>query len=372
MRRLVVIALALLLGSSCVVVRRARSYPEAEITTVEWYRPLESVPGRPAPPLQKTTDVPSDALEAMRAWAEARETTALVVLHEGELAYEWYAPGHSATSTTNAMSMTKTLIGLLVGAAIADGSIGSVDDAIGGYVPELARDRRGEITIRELLEMRSGLRRDERLKLGSDLVSLYLGPRIEESLLQIPSERLPGYAYDYNNANTQLLALVLERATGRRLAEYLSDRLWRPIGAGNASVWLDRPNGTAHAFCCVFATARDWARVGQLMLDDGRVGVTTVIPAEHVRRMTLPSPLNPDYGWHVWRAENGPGSTRAEDRSEPFLDDSIFWLDGRGTQRVYVVPRERLVIVRVGEEPPDWDEAMLPNTLVRALREPAR
>jgi CubicO group peptidase (beta-lactamase class C family) len=135
-------------------------------------------------------------------------------------------------------------------------------------------------------------------------------------------------------------------------------------------VYLDREGGEAHGFCCFFATARDWARVGQLFLDDGRVGVTQVVPDDWLDHMTLPSKNNLDYGWQIWRAEDGPGSTARKERKEDFVDPRTFWLAGRGDQKVYVLPDEDAVIVRIGEEPEDWDDSVLPNLLARALKPP--
>lgn len=371
MRRSLLLLAVLVTAASCTTVRRARSYPTArEITAADWYQPQEAVSGRSGATLP--TSAPEEAVDAdtatrVIAWAAERGSTGLVVLRDGEIALEWYADGFDASSRINGMSMTKTLVALAVGTAIADGSIASVDDPVSKYVPELAGDKREHITIRHLLEMSSGLRNDDEARLGSDLVKMYLGTHVTEAVLEIPAEKMPGNTFDYNNANSQLLALALERATGRRWADLLSERIWRPIGASEAAVWLDRRNGDAKAFCCLLAAPRDWARVGQLMLDEGRVGATQVVPRDYVVRMTLPSPNNPDYGWQIWRAENGPGSTISKQRTEPIADARAFWLSGRGEQRVYVLPEERLVIVRVGEAPSSWDDAYLPNTLHRAF-----
>src|SRR5262249_42757913 len=136
----------------------------------------------------------------------------------------------------------------------------------------------------------------------------------------------PGSRFDYHSINTQALSIILERATGRRYADYLSEKVWQPLGASDASVWLDGPGGEAKTFCCLFATARDWARVGLLILHEGRVGGRQVVPAEWVRRMLTPSANEPDYGYHIWLGRHG---VRREDRDEEFLADDVVYVDGK-------------------------------------------
>lgn len=371
MHRLAIVAILASLSVGCTAMHRARTYPkDAEITTVSWYRPTQVVPGRDTGAFPKADHpaVSADALEAVRKYCADRHTTGLLVLHDGKTELEWYADGFDATSTTNSMSMAKTVVALLFGILEEEGRFPSVDKPIAATFPEFARDEgRKYITWRDLLEMSSGLRNDEELKRGSDLVKMHLGTDIPGTVLAIPAIEPSGLHFDYNNADAQLIGMAIERTTGQPLARVLSDRLWRPMGASDATLWLDHPDGTPHAYCCLFATARDWGHVGQLMLDGGRVGGTTVVPRDWVTRMTLPSRANPDYGWFLWRADDGPSSERAKERSERLLDAAMFWLDGRGTQRVYVMPAERLVVVRVGEAPPDWDDAFVPNTLIRGM-----
>lgn len=360
--------LPLLLLAGCTVLVRAKTYPSTdEITNAGWYRPKAAVAGRPSPLPEADPGTLAPALEKARSYAADRKTTGWVVLRDGAIVDEWYAPGFGRSSVTNSQSMAKTIAALLVGRAIADGRIGSVDEAVSTWIPEWT-DKRGDITVRQLLEMTSGLRNDQRPVLGSDLVRMHLGTHADTAALAVPSVAPSGYEFDYNNVNTEIVAIVLSRAYGQPYAELVSERLWRPLGASDAAYWLDRKGGFPKAYCCLFATARDWARVGQLILDGGKVGPMQVIPEPWIQRMSLPSPHNPDYGLHLWRAEDGPGSKRREDRKSPLPDRAMVWLDGRKGQKVYVMPHSRLVIVRVGEEPPDWDDAVIPNLLASAPR----
>jgi CubicO group peptidase (beta-lactamase class C family) len=256
------------------------------------------------------------------------------------------------------MSLSKTALALLVGIALADGALRSLDDPLSRYLAEWSQDARGRVTLRHLLEMSSGL--------GDSIAGVHLGDHVEDALLSRAAERPPGEVFAYNSANSQLLALVLERATSRPYAELLSEKLWRPLQAREARVWLDAPGGHAKAYCCLFATARDWLRVGLLMQARGRWAGRQVVPEAWVQAMLTPSALEPSYGMHVWLGYSRPPS-RESDWSEPFLATDTFMLLGAAEQRVYVLPSRELVIVRLGHEAPDWDDPVLPNLLVRAL-----
>jgi CubicO group peptidase (beta-lactamase class C family) len=291
-------------------------------------------------------------------------------MHRDRLVVEQYWQGHQASDPINSMSMVKTLLALMIGVAIDEGRIGSIQDSVGTYIAEWADDPRGSITLADLLYMQSGLVNDSRTDtLRSDLVKLYGGSDAQKLALSLPLERPPGEAFDYSNFNSQILSVVLERATGVAFGDYLSSRLWQPLGAGDGFLWLDRPNGNAKPFCCFFATAQDWVRLGQMLLHGGNVGKTQVIPSGWIEQMLQPSPLEPTFGLHIWlkaRTSDYPQVNLAS--SAPFLAPDTFYLDGRHHQRVYIIPSEELVIVRIGEEPPAWDDAVIVNAILGGLR----
>ncbi len=356
---------------------RSLSYPDRPITTANWYRPQYPVPGQPTPPpwigvepTGETGELSPEVLEEVAAFAEAQNSVALLVLHRDRLVFERYWQGHGPDSPVNGMSMTKNLLGLMMGVALAEGQITSLSDRVGTYLPEWADDPRGDITLEDLLYMQSGLRNDDRTDtLNSDLVKLYGGSNLRRVSLSIPQVKPPGQGYEYNNVNSQLLAFVLESATGESFGSYLSSRLWQPLGAEDAFLWMDRPGGSAKAFCCFFATAPDWLRVGHLFLRQGRVGAKQVVPADWIDQMRQESPLEPTFGMHLWIKARTPDYPQVRSAaSVPFLAPDTFYLDGRHHQKVYVIPSYDLVIVRLGEEPPAWDDAVIPNTLVQTLR----
>lgn len=345
-----------------VVDRTGKSQPQETVPGVE----RDDIASAPADTIDPA------GLELAEAYAGQTQSVALLVYHRGALRHEKYWPGYDANFVTDTFSAHKTVLGLLVGAAIADGLIGSVDDPVAKYLPEFAQRGRQAITIRHLLQMRSGLEIPRfgtwtswRITLGSDLpeVILSLGP-------STPA----GSEFQYANANAQLLGLVLEKASGQRYAQYLSGRLWSRLGAPPAAVWLDREGGTPRTFCCLYASARAWLRVGRLIMSGGRVGEDQVVPADWIRDMTTPSPANPNYGYQVWLGSPPGTERRYHDwtvkafHSEPFAAQDMIFIDGFGGQRVYIVPSQELIIVRTGRALPDWDDARIPNAILRAIR----
>jgi CubicO group peptidase (beta-lactamase class C family) len=179
----------------------------------------------------------------------------------------------------------------------------------------------------------------------------------------------PGAVFEYNNVNPQLLLALLEAATGMAYEDYLARHLWSRIAEAPAALWMDRAGGTPHGYCCMIATARDWLRLGMVLLGEG-----DVLPDARRAALLAPSVANPAYGQLIWRGSPwqpvrtyrpaGPFGVR---HSAPYLADDTFFFDGYGGQRVYIVPSRRLVIVRTGAEIADWDDAALANTVMAAL-----
>jgi len=350
----------------------------SEPAAVQDSQPQERVPGRPRDDIAIGAQVTIDprGLALAERYADKMRSVALLVFHRGALRYERYWPGFDAATLTNPNSMHKGVLALVVGAAVADGYIGSVDEPASRWIREWQVDARRDITVRELLQMSSGLEvpvfgtwKSSRILFGSDLQAGVLGLGVEAA---------HGGGFQYNNASSQVLVMLLERATGKRYAQYLSERIWQPIGASDAALWMDRVGGQPRGFCCLFATARDWLRIGRLILDRGRVGDARVLPAAWIDAMVTRSLRNPNFGMNVWLG-SPQGTERTYNRyttrakasafhSAPFAASDIIYLDGFGGQRVYIVPSLELVIVRTGVSSTEWDDAILPNALIGAVR----
>lgn len=357
-------------------------------TPAEGLTPFEVVDGGgtlvipPAPPDVRT--ITPEALDAAVAYAKEFNSYALIVVHTGQVQLEWYAEGRTADQLTESQSMHKTLMGLFIGTAIEEGDIGSVDDPVRKYIEEWQDDPRGDVTLKNLLQMSSGY---GQYRFGLDPFSgdlnwLYSGDSVTP-LLNLPlADWEQGTRYEYNNLNSELLGVILERATGKRYAAYLEEKLWQPMGGERAQIWLDREGGSAHTSCCLAATAMDWARIGVMLLNKGVINGTRVVSKDWINEMITPSPSADHYGYQIWLGYGDPpfppesGST-APIASEPYVARDTFLTWGRGQQHVWVSPSLDLVVVRIGPAlgrnpiKPGFDVPRIPNLIARGIIAPS-
>jgi len=264
--------------------------------------------------------------------------------------------------------MAKSLIGLLVGLARADGRIASLDDPVSRYASELAGTAWNGISIRDVLRMSSGVSwaaDEDTRRHVTDL--LYRDRTLVASLAGFTGRSFaPGSRFQYNNANTSVLALVLARVYGRPPSEVFSERIWSRIGAEHDAYWLSDVEGIDVGLAYFNATARDYAKLGQLLLDDGVAGGERVVPADWLHEQTGGSarscPFAPNcisrkwgYGYQTWLLPDGMG---------PF-----FW--GKYGQFIIVLPRARAVIVQtaVSSARPSFSDDLL--EIVRAVHSEA-
>lgn len=321
--------------------------------------------------------ITSPALSAAQDYAVQMQSYSFLVWQGGSLKHVEYFDPFGPTLRSESASMHKSVLALAVGAAIDRGYVGSVDEKVSKYIPEWQDDPRGEILIRELLQMTSGL---APLSSEGGIESpafnfVFNGASVRSTILNLPLDHEPGTVFHYANAVSQLLALVIETATGTPYADFLSETVWQPISASDALVWNNEPDGFPRAYTALLATAEDWLRVGLLIKDYGRFNGEQVISQDYVEAMTQGSSANPDYGYQVWLGETFEAARFYNDAktgfaviaSDPFLVDDMIYLDGFGGQRVYVSRSLDLVIVRMGESRPDWDDTRLPNLVIEAL-----
>lgn len=321
-------------------------------------------------------------LQAVEEYAARFDSRALIVVHKGKIQSEWYAEGWDQSSLTQSQSMHKSLMALLIGVAIEDGIVGSIHDPVARYIPQWEDDPRGDITLNELLTMSSGLAQYKFTlnPFTDDFRWLYSGDS-QAAVLRTPLANWnPGTKFDYNNINSELLGTVLENASGQRYTDYLEEKLWQHLGGDDARVWIDSEFGNAFTSCCLMATARDWARIGLLMLNRGRINDQRVVTGGWIDRMVAPNSVSDYYGLQVWLGYEAEVNPRAAavpsyQRTEAFLAPDVYYFSGRGAQRVYVVPSEELVIVRLGPAlgprplRGGWDNAYLVNAVIRGMAE---
>jgi CubicO group peptidase (beta-lactamase class C family) len=353
-------ALGAVIASEWTYIRRIRHFQKNLPAPPEWFEPKEIVRGavvaRALPRSSaETAGISTNALQQAAAKAISGNAKAFLILKNGAIVSEYYGPDHRPERWTDSASMAKTVTALLVGIAIFEGRIKSVDEAAANYLPSWGKDGRNKITIKNLLQMHSGLRpQGEYDDPFSDACYLALGTDATYVVENLPSVEAPGARYDYNNVNYQALGIILQRATGKRFAEYLSEKLWQPLGNQEAALWLDKPNGEPRTFGYLFATAEDWARLGQMILDGGKVDGKQLVPAKWIEFMSTPSPTEATYGAGIYTGVDDP-------EDPPFAYKGILALNGKDKQRVYILPGEKIVIVRVGSRAKPWNDSYFPN-----------
>jgi CubicO group peptidase (beta-lactamase class C family) len=328
------------------------------------YKDLEKFPARTihnAPPTFRFDKLPADNPYASQIEAIARDssngsledyldasgTTAFLVVHNDKLLYERYFNGYDETSVNTSFSMAKSFASALVGIAIDEGYIRSVDEPITNYIPELLeKDKRFKsITIRYLLTMSSGIKYEEGGTLPwseeADDTKTYYATNLRELALNCQIKGEPGEYFEYNNYNPLLVGLILERATGMSVSRYLQEKVWKPLGMEADGSWsLDSSrSGFEKMESGVNARARDFARFGMLFAREGNWEGEQLVSKEWVEE-----------------------STRADTSTDPSQDYQYFWwvdtpdgknhFSARGNygQYIYVAPEKDLVIVRLGKE----------------------
>lgn len=347
------------------------------------YAPMEALPGvkahRPLP--TGGAGIAPTALAEARAYAASNRSTAYMVWHKGRIADAWYGPGVTAQTPLVSKSLSKPLTAIAVGRAIALGKITSLDQPLEEIIAELKGKPKGRILVRHLLDMRSGML-DQGFSTDPDhpLNRCYLSTDHGACIVNdYPMVAEPGTRYAYANAPSDMIALVIERATGQRYGEFLSREVLKPLGAQGGEIWVGSKGGLAHAGCCKYLPAETWMRFAVLLLDDGKWNGKRLLPAGYVRQMRKGTPQNPNFGLGIWIGEpyrqrrgfGAPGTAGPKVlHSEPYLDPDMFLFDGNNNQTIHISPRNRLIVLRMGPNPPakpEWDNSVLPNLLIRGL-----
>ena len=298
-----------------------------------------------------------------------RGTRALVVVQNGRIVAERYAPGFDAHMPLVGWSMSKAAINALIGMRVKDGVL-SLDDT--GLLPEWRNDgdARGTITLDELMRMTSGLAFDEGYDndLSDVARMLYLRPNTARFAASKPLEHRPGSHWSYSTGTTNIIAGVLRETFDdeRAYLHYPRGRLFGPLGMRTAMFAPDA-SGTLMGGAFLYASARDWARLGLLFLRDGKWNGETLLPDGWVAYSTKPTPQSPDgeYGAQIWLKPQ----SEDEATGEPPMPEDAYYMQGYNGQAVVIVPSRNLVVVRLGLTPPggDWNTARDLAPLVNAF-----
>ena len=266
---------------------------------------------------------------------KANRVAGLLVLKDGHVALERYAMGLTSTDRWESFSVTKSITSTLIGAAIADGYIHSLDDKVSRYLPELEGSVYDDVTIRDLITMTSGVKWSERYtdpnsdvaKFSQLIYEFSSSPELRY-MAKLGRAHPPGKVFNYNTGETSLAGFLVERAVHKPLAQYLSEKIWKSIGAGRDAVWMDDIRGHEIGGCCLSMTLRDAGRLGQFILDGGE----GVLPEDWVKEATSKH-IDSDngrlgYGYMWWTRPDG-----------------TFAALGFFGQMIYIDPKNKIVIV---------------------------
>jgi len=301
---------------------------------------------------------------SLSKYLDTNPTTGLLIAHNDTILFEHYQYGRTDQDRLLSQSMAKTLTGMLIGIAISEGAIHSIDDTVQTYVPELKGTEMGVTPIRALLHMASGIAFTENFGAPDDDVRLrnsLLGAEKLDPVAAVSrfNKRAapPDTVWHYSNLDTEGLSLVLTHATHMTMSEYLQSRIWQPMGAEASANWQVDSTGQEVGYCCFSATLRDYARFGLLLAHDGALNGRQIIPRQWLLDATQPAKQgsflainqlpNPwGYGYQIWLM---PGPRRT------------FFLDGKAGQRILVDPATHLVLVHtaVRAKPGDKGSAEL-------------
>ncbi len=352
------------------------------------YDPLEAVPGAttwgPLPATDNTqqSTIRVEAIDEAEAYAAERNSQAFIVWRKGKLERVSYFNGADENTLVVGRSLAKPLTVIAVGRAIQEGYIESVDQPVSDFITEWKGTDREPMLIRHLLDMRTGFLRQALATTAEDILNrAYLHPyHIEVIINDYPLTHVPGERYDYSNATSEMVAPVIERATGVRYAEWVSEEVLKPLGAKGGEVWINRPGGTAHSGCCIMLPARSFFRLGMLSYLDGMWGDERLLPEGYVKETKQVTPQNPWTGMGLYVAgpykeRRGAANPDLENmqlniHSERYLAEDLYLYDGNANQVVYIIPSEDLIILRVGNAPPrdkPWDNTFVPNTIMRGI-----
>lgn len=334
-----------LLLSSCTV-GRFLIWNFADINDFKKFKNLEiSKPENPFLFVNKSQDLAFDTIYYKETsydfedFIEQNKTAAFLIIKNDTILYEKYFMGREQSSYIPSFSAAKSFVSALVGLAVADGSIKSVDDPITDYLPELKLndERFSKITVEHLLNMRSGiLFKENYFSPFGNVAKSYYGRNLLGQLKKLKIKCDPDEKFEYISENTQLLAFIVERATEKKLPEYLQEKIWQPLGMEYDATWSidSKKHKEAKAFCCLNAVARDFAKFGRLYLNNGMWEGKQIIQKDWIEKSDNSSKTakTPYYSYQWWH----------------YLEDD-FYAQGLLGQFIYVYPSKKIIIVRLGK-----------------------
>mgnify|MGYP003619330549 FL=1 len=264
-------------------------------------------------------------------------TASFLIIKNGKLLHEEYWDSYSATSKTNSFSMAKAVTVLLLGKAIEEKKISSLHQRYSDFFENYKNIEFGkDLTVGDLAKMEAGLKWSEDFKNPFlQNAKAYYGKSLEEAVLLRSFKEKPGTDFEYQSGATQLLGFALRKSINQTSAQYASEKLWRPLGMEHNAEWSTDELGMEKTFCCIHSTSRDFAKLGQLFLNDGKFGGQQIISSEFLNEMKTPTKLSKEaYGMGLWI------------NNDAAIKHYYFW--GLYGQYIIIIPEKNIIIVRTG------------------------
>ncbi len=292
-----------------------------------------------------------------------RKTCAYLVIQDGKIKYEQYWENYNPTTISGSFSMAKTVNALLIGKLVEQGKITSLEDDVKQYVPQLTNIPNGKLTIKEVLTMSANMDWDESYwNIFSLTAASYYGNDLDKLMakLKLRNNGNTGKLFEYQSSCTQILGYIIRNVTHKSVAENAREYLWNPLGAESDAIWSTDDHGVEKSFCCLNATARDFARLGQLVLQNGKWDKVQLIDSAYIAAMTTPATYLKDskghvcdwYGYQTWMIN--------------YKGHQIPYFRGILGQFIFVVPDRNAVIVRLGKKiKRDPDDPKMQNDDIR-------
>jgi CubicO group peptidase (beta-lactamase class C family) len=283
----------------------------------------------------------------------SQRAAGLIIVQDGRIRFEKYAMGYSSTGRWTSFSVAKSLTSTLAGAAVRDGYIKSLDDPVTGYIAGLKGSAYEGVTVRQLLTMTSGVKWNEDYTDPASDVAVFVNQKADPDLdvtvsymRRLPREAAPGTRWVYKTGETNLLGVLVSSATGKRLSDYLSEKIWKPWGMEQDAVWMLGTTGHEISGCCLSAALRDYARFGEFIAEGARVHGQSILPDGWLSQATTKQAdigvPGRGYGYQWWT-----------------YDDGSFAALGIFGQSIFIDPKTRLVIVTSGNTPTAVDHERL-------------
>lgn len=300
-------------------------------------RKIETGKAQPWPKTADYNSVKSTAV--LDSIHKANQSIAYLIIKNDSIWYEQYLDGYSDSSKTNSFSVAKSIVAAALGKALELGHIESIDKKVKDYFPELKGEYADELTVKDLVTMRSGLQWDESYYSPFSITTkAYFYNNLSEAMLELPITNKPNESFKYQSGDTQLLAMVLSKALPMTLSEFVSTYFWKPMGAEHTALWqYTTEDNVEKAYCCIASNAKDFARFGKLYLHNGNWNGEQLLDSAYVVTSSKPAAENsPEYGYGWWIGD--------------YKGKKTVTMNGHLGQYIITIPEDNIIIVRLGHQ----------------------